>query len=289
VAIKRVNGGAFSTWANTELKVGDRIEAMPPMGNFYAEADDTPSPHFIGFAAGSGITPVLSILRTELAANPQAQFTLVYANRNNNTIMFRNEISDLKDQYMGRFSVIHVLTDEAQDIDLFQGRINEAKCAELFRQWIDIDTVNMAFICGPRGMTEVVAKSLEDHGLDKGKIRFELFASAQPGRAKLQPVSDAEQKADISARVTIDGETRSFSMDRSTSLLNGALCNNIDAPFACCAGVCSTCKAKVISGEVEMRSNHALEDYEVEQGFVLTCQSYVKSDSVVVDYDQSGH
>lgn len=289
VGIKRVDGGAFSTWANTELQVGDTVEAMPPMGNFYAEVTDTHAPHFVGFAAGSGITPILSILRTELAANPTATFTLVYANRNINTIMFRDELSDLKDLYMGRLSVIHVLTDETQDIDLFRGRIDEKKCTELFRQWIDVQSIAMAFICGPEGMTEAVAKALGAHGLSKDKIRFELFASAQPGRAKVQPKSDADRADGVAARVTLDGETRSFSMDPSTSLLQAALGNEVDAPFACCAGVCSTCKAKLISGEVEMKSNHALEDYEVEQGYVLTCQAFPKSDSVVFDYDQAGH
>ena len=289
VGIKRVDGGAFSTWANTELQVGDTVEAMPPMGSFHAEATDTVAPHFVGFAAGSGITPILSILRTELAANPMATFTLVYANRNINTIMFRDDLSDLKDLYMGRLSVIHVLTDETQDIDLFQGRIDAKKCAELFRQWIDVRSIAMAYICGPEGMINAVAHALEAHGLPKDKIRFELFASAQPGRAKVRPTSDADQTDGITARVTVDGETRSFSMDRSTSLLDAALGNKVDAPFACCAGVCSTCKAKIISGEVEMKSSHALEDYEVEQGYVLTCQAFPKSDSVVFDYDQAGH
>ncbi|MEM6694147.1 MAG: 2Fe-2S iron-sulfur cluster-binding protein [Pseudomonadota bacterium] len=290
VGIKRVDGGAFSTWANTELKVGDLLEAMPPMGSFYAAAETQgAAPHLLGFAAGSGITPILSILRTELAQNPRARFTLVYANRNINTIMFRDELSDLKDLYMGRLSVIHVLTEETQDIDLFQGRIDAAKCAALFEQWIDLGTVSTAYICGPSGMTEAVSGALEAHGLPREQIRFELFASAQPGRAKVRPKSDADRAEGIPAKVTIDGETRSFTMDRSQSLLEAARDNQMDAPFACCAGVCSTCKAKVVEGEVEMLANHALEDYEVEQGYVLTCQAYARSDRVAFDYDQAGH
>ena len=289
VGIKRVDGGAFSTWANTELQVGDTLEAMPPMGSFHAEAAEAHTPHFVAFAAGSGITPILSILRTELAANPLARFSLVYANRNINTIMFRDEISDLKDLYLDRLSVIHVLTDESQDIGLFQGRVDGPNCASLFDQLIDVGTIAMAYICGPEGMIETVATALKDHGLDPGKIRFERFASAQPGRAKQRPKSEADAPGGIPVRVTIDGETRSFTMDRSETVLTAALGHKIDAPFACCAGVCSTCKAKLVSGEVEMRSNHALEDYEVEQGYVLTCQSFPKSDRVVIDYDQAGH
>ncbi|MEM7058323.1 MAG: 2Fe-2S iron-sulfur cluster-binding protein [Pseudomonadota bacterium] len=289
VGIKRVDGGAFSTWANAELKVGDRLEAMPPMGTFYAAPEDVDAPHFLAFAAGSGITPILSILRTELSENALATFTLVYANRNINTIMFREELADLKDLYMGRLSVIHVLTDETQDIDLFHGRIDGDKCADLFKQWIDVSSVATAFICGPEGMTKAVAEALQAHGFPKDRIRFELFASGQPGRAKTRPKSDADRSEGIPARVTIDGETRSFTMDRDVSLLNAALDNSIDAPFACCGGVCSTCKAKVLEGEVEMITNHALEDYEVEQGYVLTCQAYAKSDKVVFDYDQAGH
>ncbi|MEL6532461.1 MAG: 2Fe-2S iron-sulfur cluster-binding protein [Pseudomonadota bacterium] len=288
VGIKRVDGGAFSTWANTDLKIGDRLEAMPPMGSFYA-APDADAPHFLGFAAGSGITPILSILRSELAANPLAEFTLVYANRNINTIMFRDELADLKDLYMGRFNLIHVLTDEAQDIDLFQGRIDGQKCADLFARWIDVASVNTAFICGPEGMMTAVASSLEAHGLRKDQIRFELFASAQPGRAKLRPRSDADRTEGIAARVTLDGESRSFTMDRDVSLLEAAITNKVDAPYACKAGVCSTCKCKVLRGEVEMLANHALEDYEVEQGYVLSCQAFARSDDVVWDYDQAGH
>ncbi|MCH2078203.1 MAG: 2Fe-2S iron-sulfur cluster-binding protein [Rhodobacteraceae bacterium] len=288
VGIKRVDGGAFSSWANTELAVGDIVEAMVPMGSFHAETE-ADAPHIVGFAAGSGITPILSILKSELAQNPEATFTLVYGNRSIHSIMFRDELADLKDLYMGRLSVIHLLTDESQDIDLFHGRIDGAKCADLFRQWIDVSTISMAYICGPEGMAEDVSGALQKHGLEKARIRRELFASSQPGRAKQRPKSDAEARQGIKARVTIGGETRTMTMTQDMTLLEAARDNAIDPPFACCAGVCSTCKAKVLEGEVEMAANHALEDYEVEQGYVLTCQSYVKSEKVVFDYDQAGH
>ncbi len=288
VGIKRVDGGAFSSWANTELAVGDVVEAMLPMGKFYAKADCVDA-HYLAFAGGSGITPVLSILKTGLASEPLATFTLVYANRNLNTIMFREEIEDLKNLYMGRLSVIHILEDDSQDIDLFKGRVDGAKCAQLFEGWIDIDSVDMAYICGPEPMMLAISAALKTYGLDKDKIRFELFASGQPGRAKKRAESHSAFEVGIPGRITLGGETRSLQIQSDTSLLEAALDNNIDAPYACCAGVCSTCKAKLIEGEVEMKSNHALEDYEVEAGYVLTCQSYPISNQVVWDYDQAGH
>lgn len=289
VGIKRVPGGAFSTWANTDLVVGDTLEAMPPMGNFYAAADGSP-PHSLAFAGGSGITPILSILRTGLASDALSRFTLVYANRSPNTIMFREEIEDLKNQHLGRFNVIHVLEDDSQDIDLFHGRVDANKCAALFRSWIDPTSVDMAYICGPEPMMLAISQALSDHGLSKEQIRFELFASGQPGRLPTMVADTAEMEAGVEGRVTLGGEARSFVIPPNTSLLEAALANNVDAPFACKAGVCSTCKAKVLEGDVEMVSNHALEDYEVEAGYVLSCQCYpVSTNRVVWDYDQGGH
>lgn len=289
VGIKRVAGGAFSTWANAELTVGDTVEAMPPMGNFYAGAD-TDTPHYLAFAGGSGITPILSILRTGLEAEPEARFTLVYANRNPNTIMFREALEDLKNLHLGRFNVIHVLEDENQEIDLFRGRVDGPKCAALFRTWIDIASVDMAYICGPEPMMLAISEALEGHGLSKDQIRFELFASAQPGRLPVRVADASGMEAGIEGRVTIGGESRSLTVPDRTSLLDAALQNNLDAPYACKAGVCSTCKCKVLEGEVEMVANHALEDYEVEAGYVLSCQAYpVSSKKVVWDYDEAGH
>ena len=289
VGIKRVSGGAFSTWANSELAVGDVIEAMPPMGKFFAKSDAV-APHYLAFAGGSGITPVLSILRTGLEDEPNARFTLVYANRNPNTIMFREELEDLKNRHMGRFNVIHILEGDSQEIDLFQGRVDDEKCAALFKAWIDIESVDMAFICGPEPMMLAISAALETHGLPKTHIRFELFASSQPGRLPEKIADSTEMEDGVDGRVAIGGETRSLIIRPKTSLLEAALANNLDAPFACKAGVCSTCKAKVIEGEVEMVKNHALEDYEVDAGFVLTCQCYpVSSKKVVWSYDDAGH
>ena len=288
VGIKRVEGGAFSTWANQYLKVGDTLEAMPPMGSFHVPLDAASHRHYLGFAGGSGITPVLSILRTVLEREPHARFTLVYANRAVNTIMFREELEDLKNRHMGRLTIIHVLENEGQDIDLFAGRVDAEKCALLFKHWIRPEDIDIAFICGPEPMMLAIAGALRDHGLDDSQIKFELFASGQPGRVSRRVIAadDAKAEAETGAQVTLDGESRHFTMNRDTTLLEAAIANDVDAPFACKAGVCSTCRAKVLTGEVEMVANHALEDYEVERGYVLTCQSYPVSDRVVFDYDQ---
>ena len=288
VGIKRVDGGAFSTWANENLKIGDRLEAMPPMGGFHTALDAAAARSYLGFAGGSGITPVLSIIKTALAEEPKSTFTLVYANKGVNTIMFREELEDLKNLYMGRFNVIHILETDAQEIDLFTGLVTAEKCTELFKGWIDIASVDTAFICGPEPMMLGIAKALRDHGLDDAQIKFELFASAQPGRAKRKAVSQDAASAGNQAELSIslDGSTRTVTVGKDTSLLDAALENAIDAPFACKAGVCSTCRCKVLEGEVEMVANHALEDYEVAKGYVLSCQSYPVTDRVVVDYDQ---
>ena len=288
VGIKKVEGGAFSTWANEELKPGDTLEAMAPMGSFHTPLDAGQARNYLGFAGGSGITPVLSILKTTLRAEPNSTFTLVYANRGVNTIMFREELEDLKNRHMGRLTIIHVLESDAQDIDLFTGRVDAEKCEALFRHWIDIGSVDTAFICGPEPMMLGIAASLRAHGMDDAQIKFELFASAQPGqlKRKARPAGEARAARTTEASVTLDGSTGAFTMDKDQTVLEAALENAIDAPFACKAGVCSTCRCKVLEGEVEMVANHALEDYEVQQGYVLSCQSFPVTDRVVVDYDQ---
>ena len=286
VGIKRVEGGAFSTFANTELQVGDTLHAMPPMGNFHTEIEPNKGKAYLGFAGGSGITPVLSILKTMLAREPDSTFTLVYANRAVHTIMFREELEDLKNRYMGRLTLIHVL-ETGQDIDLFSGRVDQEKCALLFKSWINVGAVDTAFICGPEPMMLAIAEALESHGLSKDQIKFELFGAGQQGRLATPAVSArAEGAAEPSVTITLDGPPPQMDMAKESSVLETALSNALDAPFACKAGVCSTCKAKVTQGEYEMLTNHALEDYEVEAGFVLTCQCYPISDTLSIDYDQ---
>lgn len=289
VGIKRVDGGAFSTWANEELTLGHEIEAMVPMGRFHAPIEPDIGRTYLGFAGGSGITPLISIIKTVLAREPDSRFTLVYANRTIKSIMFREELEDLKNRYLGRFSVIHVLEQEGQEIDLFTGRIDADKMKGLFTHWLDPNAIDMAFICGPEPMMLTIAQSLRDHGLKDEQIKFELFASSQPGRAPKRAVSrhKAEPGDGTEATVTLDGATRSFQMPREgQSILDAAIANDLDAPFSCKAGVCSTCRCKVLEGEVEMAVNHALEDYEVRAGYVLSCQSYPVTARVVISYDE---
>ncbi|MFN3133569.1 1,2-phenylacetyl-CoA epoxidase subunit PaaE [Roseibium sp.] len=289
VGIKRVEGGAFSTWANEDLKVGDLLDVMPPMGRFFTELEPQKAKSYLGFAGGSGITPVLSIIKTVLAREPKSTFTLIYANRQTSSIMFREELEDLKNTYLGRFSVIHILETETQDIELFTGRIDAEKMELLFRLWVDAEEVDTAFICGPEPMMLTIADSLRKHGLADEQIRFELFASSQPGRAKARALSQAAAAGagTCEVSVTLDGSTRNFQMEKNgNSVLEAAIANSMDAPYSCKAGVCSTCRAKVIEGEVEMEVNHALEDYEVRAGYVLSCQCIPVSDKVVISYDE---
>ncbi len=286
VGVKRVDGGAFSTFANTALSVGDTLHAMPPMGRFGVEIDPDKGKSYLGLAGGSGITPILSILKTILAREPDSNFTLIYANRAVHTIMFRDELEDLKNRYMERFTLIHVL-ETGQDIDLFSGRVDQEKCAAMFKSWIDIASVDTALICGPEPMMLAISAALETHGLSKDQIKFELFGASQQGRLAQQAIKDKSKNApDTRANITIDGTTHHLEVAKDTSVLEAAIGASLDPPFACRAGVCSTCKAKVTEGEYQMLTNHALEDYEVEAGFVLTCQCYPLSDTLTLDYDQ---
>jgi len=288
VGIKRVDGGAFSTWANTELRVGDVLDAMPPAGKFNTEIRPDHDKHYLGFAGGSGITPVLSILRTVLAKEHDSRFTLVYANRSISSIMFREELEDLKNLHLGRLNVIHILESDSQDIDLFTGILTPEKCADLFKHWVDVAHADVAFICGPEPMMLTVRAALQNAGMAADEIKVELFKSAQPGRLAKPVATDAETLAKgAKATVTLDGRTSSFQIPRDgTVLLDAVNAQSMDAPFACRAGVCSTCRAKLIEGEVEMLANHALEDYEVRAGYILTCQAVPVTDKIVLDYDQ---
>lgn len=289
VGIKQVAGGVFSTWANEDLEPGMVLEAMEPMGTFHTKLDPESAKSYLCFAAGSGITPVLSIMKTILNEEPNAQFTLVYSNRGVNTIMFREELEGLKNLYMGRVNIIHILGGNAQEIKLFRGRVDKKKCDELFKSWIDIKNIDMAFICGPEPMMLEVAGALKDHGLTEDQIKFELFGSSQHGRVNRTQSASQAAAMTVSmteATITLDGATHIVEMPKDISILEAALRNSLDVPYACRAGVCSTCKCKVLEGEVEMVANHALEDYEVERGYILSCQSFAVTDKVVVDYDQ---
>lgn len=289
VAVKKVPGGIFSTYVNERLKAGQTIDVMQPEGRFYTELNPEHKGHYLAVAAGSGITPVLSIIKSTLENEPKSRFTLFYGNRATISTLFREELSDLKNHYMQRFNLVFIFSREQQEIDLYNGHINSEKCDALFDQWVTPTELSAAFICGPQIMTETVRDSLERHGMPKEKIHFELFTPA--GGAQVARQDRAENKVDLGAvsQITVisDGRALAFELVRNTtSILEAGNEVGADLPFSCKAGVCSTCRAKVVEGEVEMDANYALEDYEIEAGYVLSCQCYPVSDKVVLDYDQ---
>lgn len=288
VGVKRVEAGWFSTFMNEELKVGDTLDAMAPMGNFHVPLKPDVARRYLGFAGGSGITPMISLIRTIMAREPRSSFTLVYGNRATSAIMFREELEDLKNLHLGRLNIVHVLESEAGEIELFSGRLDRDKCEALFARWVDVKGADVAFICGPEPMMIAVADALKAHGFPETAIKFELFSSPRAARARPRTEGTAAKSGGAcAARIVIDGAARDIAVAASgQSVLEAALANAIDAPYACKAGVCSTCRAKLIEGEVDMEANYALEDYEVERGYILTCQSYPRTAKIIVDYDQ---
>ena len=288
VAVKKVPGGRFSGFANGDLKEGDTLEVMPPSGHFFIDLDPERKAHYLAVAAGSGITPILSIIKTTLEAEPHSQFTLLYGNRSSNSTLFREALSDLKNAYLGRFNVIYLFSREQQDVDLYNGRIDADKCDAIFSRWLDTPNLHAAFLCGPQSMTETVKERLVANGLDKSRVHFELFGvegQAQRKHRAPEAVTDDEDKTQVT--IIADGREVLVELPRdSKNILDAANEHGADLPFSCKAGVCSTCRCKVVEGEVEMDNNFALEDYEVAAGYVLSCQSYPVTDKVVLDFDQ---
>lgn len=289
VAVKKVPGGRFSTFVNEKLAVGDQLEVMPPQGKFFTELDPTREGKYLAVAAGSGITPILSIVKTTLEAEPKSSFTLFYGNRATSSTIFREELEDLKNRYMGRFNLVFLFTREKQEVELYNGRIDGPKCNALFDQWVNAKSLTAAFICGPQEMTETVRTSLEQHGLAKQNIHYELFTPAGGAPVSRQDRADIKTDPTAVSEVTViyDGRSIEFDLPRDTrSILDAGNDEGADLPYSCKAGVCSTCRAKVVEGEVEMDANHALEDYEIAAGYVLSCQCYPITDIVVLDFDQ---
>jgi ring-1,2-phenylacetyl-CoA epoxidase subunit PaaE len=287
IAIKRAPGGVFSTWANATLKPGDVIDVMPPMGHFNTPLDPANRKRYLAFAAGSGITPILSIVKSTLQAEPQSEFTLFYGNRASSAVIFREELAELKDRYLARFNLVYVMSREQQDIELFNGRITREKCDQFFAHWVDPADFDVAFVCGPDGMMRAVADSLEAHGMPKASIKIELFAASIPKHRHVAHARPVVGRQECDVTLIIDGRHLSFTMEKDTeSLLDAGLRQGIDMRYSCRGGVCSTCRAKVVEGKVDMDVNFALEDYEIARGFVLTCQGYPATDKVVVDFDQ---
>ena len=284
VGIKRVDGGAFSNWANAELKIGDTLQALSPMGHFHTPLFPEQSRAYVGFAVGSGITPLLSIIRTTLETESRSTFSLVYANRSIQTIMFKEELEDLKNKYMNRLNVVHILKTGQEDIELFSGRLDRPKLQDLFTKWLHVPNFDTAFICGPQEAMTTIANTLQEFGMDQNNIKYELFGTPN---AHPNPAAQTQVKTtDVALKVVIDGVSSDLSGGSDMSVLDAALAAGIEAPYACKAGVCSTCRCKVTDGHVEMRVNHALEDYEVAAGYVLSCQAYPKTAFVSVEYDE---
>ena len=287
VAIKRIAGGVFSTWANSAIAVGDVLDVMPPHGSFTWSFDRDRAATYVGFAGGSGITPVLSLLKTTLEAEPKSEFVLLYGNRDSNSIMFLEDIAALKNRFVDRLQVYHFLEDEEEDIALFNGRLDSAKIAELLSTLIDPTTIDAAFVCGPGPMMDAVEEGLTTAGVPADRILLERFTVGAMSAAQAAAVRELEQKAaGRKVQVTLDGRKRSLVFDAAKgSILENARAVGLPAPFACKAGVCATCRARLVQGEVKMIANYGLSAEEVAQGYVLTCQAVPMTDDVVLDYD----
>jgi ring-1,2-phenylacetyl-CoA epoxidase subunit PaaE len=289
VAVKRLNDGAFSTWANQHLKPGDALDVMAPDGNFTLDFSPDQARRYVAFAVGSGITPILSLVKSALDTEPNSTFTLFFGNRASSAVLFREEIEDLKNRYMSRFSLVYIMSREHQDIDLFNGRLDGDKVRQLLKVWMDPSTVDYAFVCGPQDMTESVTQALKEVGLDAGRIKFELFGSPKGPRAlrtghEARKAPGADQ---CELTVVYEGVTRTLTIDKNKdSVLDSALALGVELPYSCKGGVCSTCRCKVVVGEVDMDANFALEDYEVKRGFILSCQSFPVTDKLIIDFDQ---
>ena len=263
LSVRRVEGGRFSSFANADLKAGDELDVMTPMGRFFTTLDSANEKHYVAFAAGSGITPVISIHKGVLYAEPKSRFTLFYGNRKVASIIFREELEGLKNRFMERLSVHHILSRESLDNPLFRGRIDAEKAGDFCRMLLDPKEVDEFFLCGPYPMLEAVTQALRSFGVDKRSIHQEL-----------------------SVTVTLDGNTFAFSMmPGAGSILEAAQQLGADLPYACKGGVCSTCRARLEEGAVDMAVNYALEDDELEAGYILTCQAFPKTEKVKVNFD----
>ena len=290
VAIKKAPYGKFSVWANNMLKKGDVLEVLPPTGTFFTELDPAHKKNYLAFAAGSGITPVLSIIKTTLLTEPNSSFTLVYGNQNRNSIIFKEQLEALKNKYMSRLAIHFLLSREQTDAAIYSGRIDKEKLSLLSQKLIDVPGMNDIFICGPEQMIFMVKDWLQQQGIDKKKVHFELFTT--PGettevRSKRLEVK-TEEGTTQKSKVTVKLDGIAFDFDLSydgETVLEAALQQGADLPFSCKGGVCSTCKAKLLEGKVDMDTNYALEQEEVDAGYILTCQSHPRSEKIVIDFD----
>lgn len=286
VAIKKVPGGRFSAWAVEQLKPGDALDVMTPEGRFFTPLDPGQAKHYVAFAAGSGITPILSLIRATLAREPRSRFTLVYGNRRLASALFNEALWELKDRYLARFELFNVFSREAQEIELFNGRIDAVKVRAFLAALIPADSIDEAFVCGPASMIDEVEGALAAAGVPREHVHVERFGiPGEGGTTAAPPVDDAEA-AEARIALVIDGVRREIEFHRGQhSILDAGRAAGIDLPFSCKGGMCSTCRAKLLEGEVRMAKNYALEPHEVAAGFVLTCQSYPLTERVLISYD----
>jgi ring-1,2-phenylacetyl-CoA epoxidase subunit PaaE len=292
VAIKEVDGGLFSNYANKAIKLGDSVEVMTPMGRFTAPLDPRAARAYLGVACGSGITPMMSHVKSILSREPKSRFVLLYGNRSSRDIMFKDALDDLKDKHLGRLAVHHVLSREAQDLALLNGRLDAGKIATLTRASLPKGRIDHAFLCGPQGMMEAAQAALAGLGIPAERVHLELFTpSLPPASPAALPASRAAprreaREAIATATVTLDGATHRFPVAADEGVIDAGLRAGLELPFSCKGGMCCTCRARLVSGTVKMVRNYSLEPWEMEQGFVLACQSRPTSPEVVLDFDQ---
>lgn len=286
VAVKKINEGLFSTFVNEKLRKGDVLDVMAPNGTFFTEIDPKKAKNYIAFAAGSGITPILSIIKTHLALEPESTFKLFYLNRTVKSIVFKEEIEQLKNRYFNRFEIFHFLTKEHRPSELFNGRFTKEKIQTLTDKIIDVPQVDVCFICGPEEMIYLLRDELINAGLEKDKIHFELFTSGISEEDKKRISKIIEKKVEGTEVTIIDGgkEFHFVMGDDFDNILDGALAAGADLPFACKGGVCSTCRCKVVEGTTEMKLNYSLEEDELAKNYILSCQAVPTSKKVVVDF-----
>ncbi len=287
IAVKQVENGLFSSWVNSSLRSGDELEVMTPTGRFGLHQSPGDGRLHVGFAAGSGITPILSIVRGVLQREPGSRFFLFYGNRSTADILFREELEELKDRFLDRLSIFHVLSQEEQDVPVLNGRLDGAKVRLLLSAMVPAAAVDHVFVCGPSGMADDLEATLAQIGIAPEKIHIERFVSALGGRPRPAPAPVAVDAPPAHvASLIVDGKRRDIPVAEGEAILDAALRAGMDLPFACKGGMCSTCRAKVVEGSVEMDVNYSLEPWELQAGFVLTCQSHPTTARVVVDFDQ---
>jgi ring-1,2-phenylacetyl-CoA epoxidase subunit PaaE len=285
IAVKKVDGGAFSNWAADELKAGDQLDVMTPTGRFGVAPAPDEARVYVGFAAGSGITPILSIVKGVLAREPNSRFFLFYGNRSTGGMLFREALEELKDRFMQRLSVFHVISGEEQDIPILHGRLDGEKVRVLLRSLVPASSVDHVFICGPAGMSEDIEATCRAIGIAEDRIHVERFVSEFGGKPRPKAVVQVMAPPKATASLIIDGKRREVPVAEDESILDAALRAGMDLPFACKGGMCSTCRAKLVQGEARMEVNYSLEPWELKAGFILTCQARPVSEKVVVDYD----